>query len=420
MVGAAAYCAAGVVTSAMRRLFSAVLGLLLFSSVGGVRADYPASGGGVEYGADGLGWFSTVADACVAGCTYQHLWTTGGNQCAAYTGGNCYGNTVGGGSNVQYWHADTRNVPYTCPNGGTLSGTTCIKTCPQGQSQNPDGTCQITCPAAGSSAMVGGAAAWKIPGTSGNCVSGFSYSGCAVTCTSGASSGGTAACTGCSFTGMPAEQTAASGTPVPQSEKDKPTTPDGCLAQGKGFVTSSSGVTTCINGADAPASQPVQTTEKTSGTATNEQGQTTSKSGTKTTECAGGNCKETQVNDTGTGQTTETTDKPTSTFCSDNPNSPMCKESKDPCEDNPDRVGCMEKGEPADGDDLPKEDRGVTSITVQSFGSSANCPSDVTLPKGATLSYAYPCQMATSLRPIILAIAWLIAGFIVVGAARDG
>lgn len=321
--------------------------------------------------------------------------------------------------------AQTCPTTYSCPvdQNWTLSGSNCTRPdCPTGYTRDvATGQCMPpTCPAAGSSAMVGGAAAWKISGGSAACVAGFSYSGCAVTCTSGASSGGSAACTGCSFTGAPGDASNPNGTPVPAEQKTNPTTPEGCLASGKGYITGSTGITTCISGTEAPASQPVQTTEKTKTTTTNEQGQTTTTEGTKTTECSGGNCTETTSSTGPNGTSTVAEEKPASNFCSENPTSPMCKEAKDPCEDNPDRVGCMERGDPADGDALPTEDRGVASVTTVSFTSSASCPSDVQLPKGAKLSYAYPCQMATSLRPIILAIAWLIAGFIVMGAFRDG
>lgn len=302
--------------------------------------------------------------------------------------------------------------------GGVMSCN--LPDCPPGQTRQSDGSCAVPCPAAGSSAMVGGAAAWKISGGSSACVAGFTYSGCAVKCTSGVSSGGSAACTGCSFTGAPGDASNPNGTPVPAEQKTNPTTPEGCLASGKGYITGSTGITTCISGTEAPASQPVQTTEKTKTTTTNEQGQSTTTEGTKTTECSGGNCTETTSSTGPNGTSTVAEEKPASNFCSENPTSPMCKEAKDPCEDHPERVGCLDKGEPEDGDALSTENRGVTSVTPRSFSSSASCPADVNLPKGAKLSYSYPCQLATSLRPIILAIAWLIAGFIVMGAFRDG
>lgn len=405
-------CSSGVDVAAVIRF---VLGLFLAVFLSPASADYPAASGAQFCG--GLPYTSCTLEFIDAGWSPPYQTET---RVASVQGATC-GFSLPAYPHIGFYGICNPTAPtLTCPNGGTLSGSTCLHSCPSGQVEQSDGSCVVSCPVAGSSAMVGGAAAWKISGGSSACVSGFSYSGCAVKCTSGASSGGSAACTGCTFTGSPGESSTPNGTPVPPEQKTNPTTPEGCLASGKGYVTSSSGVTTCISGTEAPASQPVQTTEKTKTVTTNEQGQSTTTEGTKTTECSGGNCTETTSSTGPNGTSTVAEEKPASNFCAENPTSPMCKEAKDPCEDHPERLGCLEKGDPEDGDALPSEDRGVTSVTPVSFSSSASCPADVNLPKGAKLSYAYPCEMATSLRPIILAIAWLIAGFIVMGAFRDG
>lgn len=94
------------------------------------------------------------------------------------------------------------------------------------------------------------------------------------------------------------------------------------------------------------------------------------------------------------------------------------EKTEDPCKLNPERMGCKEFGTPEDSV-LPSEARGVSAITVQSFAGNATCPPDIQLPKGATLSWSYPCQMATGVRPFLLALAWLAAGLIVIGAVRS-
>jgi len=95
------------------------------------------------------------------------------------------------------------------------------------------------------------------------------------------------------------------------------------------------------------------------------------------------------------------------------------KEEKDPCDLHPERMGCSEFGTPDDAGKLEEKQLGVSSVTPVTFAENASCPADVSLPRGATLSYDYPCRMATGLKPFILAIAWLIAGFLVIGVVRN-
>lgn len=114
------------------------------ASFGTTPTTYAAGGPATEYGHDALGWFTSVAAACTAGCQFQHTWASGGSQCLSYTSGNCYGTLVNGQTNAQYWAADQRTSAATCPNGGTLSGTQCIDVCPSGQSVYPDGKCHLT------------------------------------------------------------------------------------------------------------------------------------------------------------------------------------------------------------------------------------------------------------------------------------
>jgi hypothetical protein len=88
---------------------------------------------------------SYVASAGGCGLTYQNpIYAIGDNGTA--TLGWCNGNAAGTGSNYQQWQKQAAS--YTCPNGGTLSGTTC--TCPVGQTDT--GTaCVVACPAVGAS-----------------------------------------------------------------------------------------------------------------------------------------------------------------------------------------------------------------------------------------------------------------------------
>jgi len=97
------------------------------------------------------------------------------------------------------------------------------------------------------------------------------------------------------------------------------------------------------------------------------------------------------------------------------------EETTDPCELHPERLGCMEEGE-TDDEELQTQDLGGM-INPVSVGGSASCPADKQvsyLGKQLTVSFAPICQGATWLNPVVLAIAWLLAGYILIGAIREG
>lgn len=92
------------------------------------------------------------------------------------------------------------------------------------------------------------------------------------------------------------------------------------------------------------------------------------------------------------------------------------------CKENPDAVMCLDKGET---DDEALETNNVgTSITPVSVGGGGSCPADrlVNLHGGGgslTISYKPICDMASMVNPIVIAMAWLIAGYILIGAMRN-
>lgn len=321
--------------------------------------------------------------------------------------GGCYGTRYDG---VKFWvnpgGMTKKSALLECPanQNWTLSGSTCTRPdCSAGQTRGADGVCVVTCPAAGSNAMIGGAKAYGITGTSAACVSGVVFASCAIKCTSGVSAGGKASCTGCTFTGSN-NLSGDTASPIGDADiKDATVTPSECLAQGKGYITTSGG-TTCVASADSP--NPVKSTEV-SKTETTGTGAGTSET---TTECEGGNCTSTTTNKDGTGAVIGTT--------TETGTDPAAKE-KDPetdCDKFPNSAGCLELGAPPTGDEVGT--KAIDSaITPVSMGSSA-CPSDVNLPKGAKFSWAPVCEFATDLRPVIIALAWLAAAFIVLGFSR--
>jgi hypothetical protein len=308
-------------------------------------------------------------------------------------------------------------VGYSCPDSSyVLNGQSCTRPdCSAGQVRGEDGMCKVSCPAAGSNAMIAGVTAWGIAGGSTACMAGLAYGGCRMACSSGVSSGGKASCTGCTFSGLPSNQ----GEPVAQPfvpDKAKPTTPDGCMAAGQGYVTSSSGSTTCV-----PVSASPNPTEKTTSETTTKStpgGPTTTSDTTTKTNCNGATCTETKTTSTPDGVTTETKTAEASDFCTKNPTSPACK-AVDKCEEQPDLISCAKMGEAPEEGAVEGKSIGVSSISVVGLASSNACPASMPLPKNLGVYNWQPiCDFASALKPIVLALAWLTAGLIVIGSIR--
>jgi hypothetical protein len=309
----------------------------------------------------------------------------------------------------------TACVTYTCPSGGgwSLSGSTCNRPdCVAPNIRKPSGLCGVPCPAAGSSS---GSNDYSGSGTAPAYIT---NNGCRITCSTTISMGSQWASTGCKYNGQdatgnetpPAGETEKPADPLPPEQKKNPTTPQGCLAAGQSYITSSTGATTCIAPSDSP--EPIKITDKSK--TTDETGGTTDRR-TETT-CDGSNCKETTT-ETAPDGTSKTTSKEASIdkFCAENPTSSLCKEQDDPCKDNPDRLSCMKTGTPEEGEGLQTKPIGNSSITVVGLTSSASCPADLPLPLGMTFSFDPYCQFASALRPIIIAMAWLSSAFLLFG-----
>lgn len=92
------------------------------------------------------------------------------------------------------------------------------------------------------------------------------------------------------------------------------------------------------------------------------------------------------------------------------------------CDKYPNSLGCAELGTV---DDLPvgEETRTIAAIApITTIGGAGSCPEPLTASfMGQTVSFSYdmPCSFATSLKPLILAIAWLSAGLIFIGGVRQ-
>lgn len=377
----------------------------------------------------------------------------------------------------------------SCPNGGTLSGSTCTKTCAAGEVMSADGICHqpcgtgmtwtgnactcdsgaqvgndgTCCPVAGS----GGGAAMQwcyVDSKAATTCDSTGNNGCKVRCNNVTFQQGTGATVqiypklalgqSCSYTGTKAASNTGGGAlnndelkQVADSTKDpaKAKTPEGCMAAGMGYVQSASG-TTCVPSGDTGVVK-----KESSSNTTNDNGQQTTETKTKETTSTptGGETKETTVKANPDGTTTTTTKTTTckedgtcttsttettkdaagnttgnktntnqqsaSEFCKLNPDSDMCKGASDACKDHPERLGCMGAGEAIEQPDLSTTEKGINAITPINISSNATCPADLPLPKGMSFSFQPFCDYASAFRPIILALAWITAGFLAFG-----
>lgn len=93
------------------------------------------------------------------------------------------------------------------------------------------------------------------------------------------------------------------------------------------------------------------------------------------------------------------------------------------CEKHPETLGCAEWGEAPAGETVSTTTRPVTFSPVALAGAPvAACPAPVTFTIGGhSMGYDFdvPCRYADMFRPIILAMAWLGAAYVVVVGARE-
>lgn len=387
-----------------------------------------------------------------------------------------------GGANVPGVKLTKVAASYYCESGWTLDGQTCTReACKPGQTRGGlDGRCICDtgadvgedgqcCPVAGS----GGGAPMQwcyVPNTAASSCDAKGNNGCNVRCNNVTFQKGTgdsvqvypklALGQSCTYTGKKSATGVGGGglTDDELHEVDKATkkpeaakTPEGCLASGQGYVTGSNG-TTCVSGGDTGVTQKKTETETSNnngqGTSTEKQTESTqgpngtgSETSTSTTHNPDGSTTTTTTTTTknadgtvtkttstvtkdASGNVTDSKDtaskKDSSTFCTENPNSAICKGFEDACKDNPERLGCMDAGPVPDEGLLPSVEFGVSSISPVSVASSAQCPQGPPLPHGwGNFSFDGVCQLATGIRPVVLAMAWLAAALILIGAFKE-
>jgi hypothetical protein len=138
------------------------------------------------------------------------------------------------------------------------------------------------------------------------------------------------------------------------------------------------------------------------------------------------------------GSTTDTSsDK--DTFCTSNPNSPLCKAKSacesDPegvsckflCEKYPNSVGCKDandfigSGSGDDGVGVPTKTVDPNAFSAVSMPSNNSCPQSITIPNHGhpiTISFDWLCQYASAFKGLVIAFSLFAAAVMVTGAVR--
>lgn len=291
---------------------------------------------------------------------------------------NCYLKTPAG--NWGGWYspagssATKQAALYSCPagQGWTLSGSSCTRPdCDTGYDRNASGQCVKDCTGKagmpttnGDYTFDGGTSTWAV-------------SGCKVYCPQRVISAYGGSGYGCKYTGASANPDDPSAEPMqPDPEKLPPENPNDCLSQGQGYISSSTGKTTCVPAQDAPDGQKPQKLEsdssKESGTpgadgkpdpssadykkeekSTTSEGGKTTESTTTTTNPgtdANGNptCPAGATLTDGKCVSKTSSMQDTTTFCQKNPTDPTCKGTEK--NDNSKFGGNCEAGFTCEGD----------------------------------------------------------------------
>ncbi len=103
-----------------------------------------------------------------------------------------------------------------------------------------------------------------------------------------------------------------------------------------------------------------------------------------------------------------------------NPTPEPTDEKQDFCEKNPKAIGCAELGTPPAGEDMPRSEIPL-SFTPVDIGGNASCPAPNSVSAfGQTfaLEYDSACTYASGIKPVVIAIGYLTALFIIFGAPR--
>lgn len=94
-------------------------------------------------------------------------------------------------------------------------------------------------------------------------------------------------------------------------------------------------------------------------------------------------------------------------------------EPSDVCKDHPQASGCAELGEHDPEPDLGQESRALSWVPTLNAAGSCPAPQPFTVHgQSFQMDWSYVCDLATGLRPVVLAVAWLSAAVFVFGVSR--
>ena len=166
----------------------------------------------------------------------------------------------------------------------------------------------------------------------------------------------------------------------------------------------------------SPTSGPVKTSQTTKPDGTTQTTSTT----TVNNITHQGNTYNTSVVSVVSNTTTSITENGQTTTTTENEDVGIKEPDKTDCEKNPNSIGCSEFGSVSDSELERKELEGTVSPVDMGGGGQCPAPVGVTV-RGSRieLSFEPACDYARAIRPIILALAWLTAGFILIGAVRE-
>jgi hypothetical protein len=106
-------------------------------------------------------------------------------------------------------------------------------------------------------------------------------------------------------------------------------------------------------------------------------------------------------------------------------NDPQPQDTPEPqptdCDKYPTSVGCTDLGTPPLGEDMPHAEQPITFTPVP-ISANATCPAPITVNgfgQTLTIDYSSACTYASGLRPIVIAIGYLTALFIIFGVPRS-
>lgn len=106
-------------------------------------------------------------------------------------------------------------------------------------------------------------------------------------------------------------------------------------------------------------------------------------------------------------------------------NDPQPQDTPEPqptdCDKYPTSVGCTDLGTPPLGEDMPHTEQPITFTPVP-ISANATCPAPITVNgfgQTLTIDYSSACTYASGLRPIVIAIGYLTALFIIFGVPRS-